>query len=171
MNRLKDYARFLTWNFGLGYIALWPMALWTLDHGQAFFSGTGQCKPDPATALFYWICDPASPASIVATLANSALTVTVWGPVYIAAAAVKANALPVALPIVAIHIFGFSAVILITARSALWLLQTMRGLGRRAPPSPPDDARTARHEFALPAGTIPSVEPHDGFGLRGAQRR
>jgi hypothetical protein len=146
------------------------MTLWTLDHGQAFFIGTGRCEPDPTTALFYWICDPASPASIVAALANSALTVTVWGPVYIAAAAVKTNALPVALPIVSIHLVGFSAVILITSRSALWLLQALRSVGRGQVMATDTQSPDPGFAAPAPADTFAGVKQRDNFGLRGAQR-
>ena len=31
MQRLRDYARFLVWSSGLGYLALWATTVWTLD--------------------------------------------------------------------------------------------------------------------------------------------
>ena len=38
----------------------------------------GGCSPDPNTVLFYWVCDSASPYSILANIVNSALTITIW---------------------------------------------------------------------------------------------
>src|SRR5688572_22920500 len=68
MRRLKDYSRFLVWNSGLGYIALWTITFWTLDYGQTVLGAWGGCSPAPNTALFYWVCDSASPFSILAAV-------------------------------------------------------------------------------------------------------
>ena len=58
------------------------MTIWALDYGPTVF-GSGGCRPDEAKVLFYWICEPDNPLSILAAIANTALTVTLWSPVYI----------------------------------------------------------------------------------------
>jgi len=86
MRRLRDYCRFVAWQAGLGYLLLWAVTFWTLDEGASVFGKSGVCFPDEAKVLFYWVCDPASPLTILASIANAALTATVWAPVYLAAA-------------------------------------------------------------------------------------
>jgi hypothetical protein len=116
MHRLKDYGTFLVWSSGLGYVALWCVTLWTLDHGAAVFGGSGVCRPDLAKVLFYWVCEPASPLALLAALANAALTMTVWAPVYVAAAAVRPDAIALAAPILAVHLVGLPAALLVAIR-------------------------------------------------------
>jgi hypothetical protein len=116
MQRLRDYLPLLAWQSGLGYIALWAMTFWTFDWGPAVFGQSGVCRPDAAKVLFYWICDPAHPLAILASVANVALTVTVWAPVYVAAAVVRADAIILAAPILAVHVVGLPTAILVAVR-------------------------------------------------------
>jgi hypothetical protein len=131
MHRLRDYGTFVVWSSGLGYVALWCVTLWTLDHGAAMFGGSGVCRPDLAKVLFYWVCDPASPRAFLAAIANAALTVTVWAPVYVAAAAVRPDAIVIAVPIVAVHLVGLPAALLVAIRLMLALFRAARRLSRR----------------------------------------
>jgi hypothetical protein len=137
MQRLKDYARFLVWWSGLGYLALWATTLWTLDYGSALFARSGACRPDVARALFYWACDPASPLSMLAALANTALTFTVWAPVYVAAATVQPGLIVIAGPLAAAHVIGLPAALLVTIRGLAAVLSAARWLLRNALPAPP----------------------------------
>ena len=114
MRCLKDYLGFAVWQSGLGYIALWAVTLWSLDFGPAVFAG--RCVVDSAKVMFYWTCGAADPLAILAALANTALTVTVWAPVYVAAATVNRDALAIALPIVAAHAIGLPAAIFVMMR-------------------------------------------------------
>ena len=91
MRRLKDYLRFVAWQIGIGYLLLWAVTFWTLDEGAAVFGKSGVCYPDAAKVLFYWVCEATSPLAILASVANVALTATVWAPVYLAAATVAAR--------------------------------------------------------------------------------
>src|SRR5437870_13704942 len=100
MQRLRSYFNAVIWQSGLGYLALWAVTFWALDRGAAVFDASGVCHPDEAKVLFYWVCDAASPYALLAALANFALTVTVWAPVYVAAATVEPDATAIALPIV-----------------------------------------------------------------------
>ena len=132
MHRLRDYSTFVVWSSGLGYVALWCVTLWALDYGAAVFGGSGVCRPDLAKVLFYWVCDPASPLAFLAAIANAALTVTVWAPVYVAAAAVRPDAMIIAAPIVAVHLVGLPAALLVAIRAMLGLFRAVRRLSRRA---------------------------------------
>ena len=86
MRRLKDYCRLLAWQTGVSYLLLWAVTVWALDEGATVFGKSGVCYPDEAKVLFYWVCEAASPYSILASVVNFALTATVWAPVYVAAA-------------------------------------------------------------------------------------
>ena len=88
MRCFKTCFNTFVWQAGVGYLALWAITYWTLDQGAIVFGQSGVCHPDAAKVLFYWVCDAASPYAFLAALANFALTVTVWSPVYIAAATV-----------------------------------------------------------------------------------
>ena len=116
MRRLQDYLRFLVWNCGLGYIALWAITFWTLDYSKTVLGIWGGCSPDPNTVLFYWICDAASPYSVLATIANSALTITIWAPVYVAGVAERPEAAALLVPIISTHLVGLATAILVTIR-------------------------------------------------------
>jgi hypothetical protein len=175
MRRLSDYFRALVWQSGLGYIALWCVAIWTLDEGPAVFGRSGVCQPDTAKVLFYWVCDAASSLSILASASNAALTATVWAPVYIAAATVRPDAILIAAPIVAAHAFGLPAAIFVTMRLMLTLFQIPRGIFSRKKPDAVTPAPTP--ERKLPDAAKPSrlryrtnVKPRANFGLRGTPR-
>jgi hypothetical protein len=129
MRRLKDYLKILAWQTGLGYLLLWAVTFWTLDEGAAVFGKSGVCLPDQAKVLFYWVCEPRSPLSILASLANVALTVTVWAPVYLAAATVEREAMAIALPIMAVHLIGLPLGMFVLIR----MLATALDLRRRIP--------------------------------------
>ena len=177
MQRLKDYARFLLWWSGLGYLALWAATIWTLDYGAALFAKSGVCRPDVGRELFYWACDPASPLAMLGALANTVLTVTVWAPVYVAAATVQPHLILLAGPIVATHAIGLPAALLVTIRVSVAVLAALRRLpaagmgllaGRPAhgapqAPTPPPAAVRVR--------PLPYVQPRETFGLRGSCRR
>src|SRR5439155_10109160 len=106
MRRFKDYSKVVAWQAGLAYLALWAVTFWTLDEGGIVFGRAGACYADSARVLFYWVCDSGSPLNLLAAVSNLALTVTVWAPVYVAAATVQSEAVPIALPIVAVHAVG-----------------------------------------------------------------
>jgi hypothetical protein len=130
MQRLRDYVRFLVWSSGLGYLALWATTAWTLDYGVGLFARSGACHPDVARQLFYWACDPASPWSMLAALANTALTFTVWAPVYVAAASVQPDLIVIAAPVAAVHVIGLPAALLVTIRASVAGLSALRRLLR-----------------------------------------
>jgi hypothetical protein len=132
MQRLRDYARFLVWSSGIGYLALWATTLWTLDYGVGLFAKSGACRADVGRELFYWACDPASPLAMLATLANAALTFTVWAPVYVVAAIVQPDLIIIAGPIVAAHLIGLPAALLVTIRTLVAVLGALRWLLRSA---------------------------------------
>jgi hypothetical protein len=116
LQRLRDYCGFVAWQVGIGYLLLWGATYWTLAEGGAVFGQSGVCHADSAQVLLYWACDPASPLEILATVANFALTTTVWAPVYVAAATVDPDAVILAVPIVAVHVIGLPLGILVTIR-------------------------------------------------------
>jgi hypothetical protein len=129
--RIKHYARIVAWQSGLGYIALWAMTLWTLGQGGQIFAQSGVCHRDMASVLFYWSCAPDSPLSFVAALVNTALTMTVWAPVYAAAAWVRPDALIFAGPILATHIVGLPAALYVMIRSMTMMFSFLRRLAGR----------------------------------------
>jgi hypothetical protein len=151
MRRLKDYLHIAAWQLGLAYIALWAIAFIALDYGPRLFDGA--CRPIGTTLLFYWSCDPSSPLHFIAGVANTALTATVWAPVYVAAATVRPDDLALAVPILIVHLIGLPTALLVSIRLLARLVQIPRWLTRRrAPP---------------PASALPKVKPRDTFGLRG----
>jgi hypothetical protein len=149
MRRFKDYCRFVAWQAGLGYLMLWAVTFWTLDEGATVFGKSGVCFPDQAKVLFYWVCDASSPLTILAGIANAALTATVWAPVYIAAATAQPDAAVVAGPIIALHLIGLPLAIFVLMRLMLIVLRLRRrnGSGRSGALGPaPDAATTAAAE-------------------------
>ena len=175
MPRLRDYVRLLVWQTGLSYLALWAITLWTLNSGAAVFGGSGVCHPDAAKVLFYWVCDPASPLSILAAVANVALTVTVWAPVYVAAATVLPGAMFIAVPIVAVHLLGLPLGILVLVRLLVKVLDARhwlpgrrrRGdLGHDAGAAAPGPERAAVPLPVRPQSPAASVPSRELFGLR-----
>ncbi len=128
MRRLQDYLSFVAWQAGIGYIALWAVTFWSLDYGPIVFGRSAACHVDSAKVMFYWACDPAHPLAILAAMANTALTVTVWAPVYLAAAAatVRPEAIAIAVPIIASHLVGLPTAILVMIRLMLMLFAGLR---------------------------------------------
>jgi hypothetical protein len=182
MRRLKDYCRFFAWQAGLGYLLLWAVTFWTLDEGASVFGKSGVCFPDEAKVLFYWVCDPASPLAILASVANAALTATVWAPVYIAAATAEPGAMTIAGPIIALHVIGLPLALLVLIRLLAMALDLRRliGSGRAAahdvvasPPAVAVALPSVAASLTLspsPAPPTPSrtkVKPRSEFGLRG----
>jgi len=131
MQRLRDYCGILAWQTGLGYLLLWGVTYWTLAEGGAVFGRSGVCHADSAQVLFYWACDPASPLQILASMANFALTTTVWAPVFMAAAAVDPDAVMLALPIIAVHVIGLPLGILVLIRLLARTFHSLRALRHR----------------------------------------
>jgi hypothetical protein len=131
MQRLKDYCGIVAWQTGLGYLMLWGVTYWTLAQGGAFFGRSGVCHADSAQVLFYWACDPSSPLAILAGVANSALTVTVWAPVFVAAATVDPEAAIVAIPILAVHVLGLPLGLLVLIRLSVRACDAARAVRRR----------------------------------------
>lgn len=179
MRRLLDYLQFLVWQSGIGYVLLWVVTFWTLDYGPTIFGASG-CHPDQAKVLFYWICNADNPLAMLATVANTALTATIWAPVYIAAATVRPDAVPIAAPIVGVHLIGLPAAIFVTIRLMLQFFLIPRRLARRmqliesetvidaatpvsGKPAAPDATMI---EMRLPR-SAKRVPPRSEFGLRG----
>jgi len=144
MRRIRDYLKIIAWQTGLGYLLLWAVTFWTLDEGASVFGKSGVCLPDQAKVLFYWVCEATSPLSILASLANMALTVTVWAPVYVAAATVEPDAMAIAVPILAVHVIGLPLGMFVLVR----MMATALDLRRRIP---------GRQHAA--AASIPAVAP------------
>ncbi len=175
MSRLHDYARFMVWQSGLIYAALWIVTFWTLDYGPAIFSHSAGCHSASAKVMFYWACDPASPLAYLATIANTALTVTVWAPVYVAAATVRPEAVSIAGPILAAHVIGLPAMLFITIRLMLQFFLLPRRLARRMQLADsgaaielaavsPAEASVLETSPARPS--LSPVKPRASFGLR-----
>lgn len=131
MRRLRDYCGILAWQTGLGYLLLWGVTYWTLAEGGSVFGRSGVCHADSAQVLFYWACDPASPLQILASVADFALTATVWAPVFVAAATVDPDAVNLALPIIALHVIGLPLGILVLIRLLARTCDALRTLRQR----------------------------------------
>jgi hypothetical protein len=169
MRRVFDYLHFLIWQSGLGYIALWALTLWTLGDGAAVFSHSGSCQPDEAKVLFYWVCDPQSPLSILAMMSNTALTATVWAPVYIAAATVRPDAIAIAAPIVGAHLIGLPAAIFVTMRLMLAIFQAPKRAFVKQEAAAPAPSKAAEILQDRPRA-LPRIKARTTFGLRGIAR-
>jgi hypothetical protein len=166
--RLRDYCRIAAWQAGIGYLALWAMAYWTLDQGPQVFARSGLCHADAATVLFYWTCDPASPLQILANLANGALTTTVWAPVYVMAAIVDPVFLVVAAPIVLAHAIGAPLALLVVIRSMSRLFDAARRFRCGSAGAAAREAHRGA-EITPPSRAVerkPPLAPRHEFGLR-----
>jgi hypothetical protein len=163
MHRLKTYLQIAVWQVGLAYIALWAITFVALDYGPHLFDGV--CRPVGAKFLFYWSCDPSSPLAFAAGIANTALTVTVWAPVYLAAATVRPDALALAMPILLVHLIGLPAALLIAIRLLARIVQVPRWLSGRRAPDRDDELPPLR--MLPPPAALRQVKPRDTFGLRG----
>lgn len=148
--------------------------MWTLGDGASVF-GSGDCHPDEAKVLFYWVCNADNPLSILATLSNTALTATVWAPVYIAAATVRPDAIAIAAPIVGAHIVGLPAAIFVAMRLMLALFQAPKRVLRKGDAAAeqrasaqPSVVAQALRELPRP---LPRVKARSTFGLRNAAAR
>ena len=153
MRRFREYLKFITWQTGIGYLLLWMVTLWTLDEGASVFGNSGVCYPDTAAVLFYWVCAKASPLSILASVANAALTATVWAPVYIAAATVGPEAISIAVPIVLLHVVGLPLGLFVLIR----MLTNVLDLRRNIRPSR-EPARASMAAAAARPTTTPSLQ-------------
>jgi len=131
MQRVRDYCGILAWQTGIGYLMLWAVTYWALADGAAFFGQSGACHADGAQVLFYWACDPPSGLENLAAMANFALTVTIWAPVFVAAATVDPDALIIAVPIVAVHLIGLPLGLLVLIRVLARACDAIRTLRRR----------------------------------------
>jgi hypothetical protein len=131
MRRLRDYCGIIAWQTGLGYLLLWGVTYWTLAEGGSVFGRSGVCHADSALVLFYWTCDPASPLQILASVADFALTATVWAPVFVAAATVDPDAVMLAVPILALHVIGLPLGILVFVRLLARAFDALRALRHR----------------------------------------
>lgn len=164
MRRLKDYLHVAVAQLGFAYIALWAIAFVVLDYGPRIFDGA--CRPVGAQLLFYWSCEPSSPLAFVAAVANSALSVTVWAPVYVAAATVRPDTLALAIPILLVHLAGLPAALLVSIRSLARIVEMPRWLAKRRCPQSDDTLPPLRILTPAPPAA-PRVKPRDTFGLRG----
>jgi hypothetical protein len=166
MHRLKRYLQIAVWQVGLAYIALWAITFVVLDYGAHLFDGA--CRPVGATVLFYWSCDPSSPLAFAASIANTALTATVWAPVYVAAATVSPGAVALAIPILLVHLIGLPAALLVSIRLLARLVHAPRWFAGRRAPDRDDDALPPLRMLPPPSpSALPQVKPRDTFGLRG----
>jgi hypothetical protein len=171
MRRLKDYLGVLAWQAGLGYIALWAVTYWSLDWGPIVFGRTAACHPDSAKVLFYWVCDASNPLAILAAVVNTALTVTVWAPVYVAAATVRPDAVAIAVPIVAAHIVGLPTAIFVMIRVMLKFFELVRRMFAFATGQSMASAVVVAPEVPKHTLVVRQVPPRAGFGLRAGSRR
>jgi hypothetical protein len=181
MQRLKGFLSAFAWQVGLGYLLIWAFTFWTLDEGGMVFGRSGLCHTDSATVLFYWVCEPSSALAILAMLSNFALTVTVWAPVFVAAATVQPDAVSLAVPIVAVHAVGLPLGLFVLIRMMTTALDLKHKIPARvqkaahaganpsaaAPPAPSGPPNALRPK----PRPMQRVKPRGEFGLRGGQRR
>jgi hypothetical protein len=170
MPRLKSYLHIAAAQVGFAYIALWAITFVMLDYGPHLFAGA--CRPVGVKLLFYWACEPTSPLVFIAGIVNMALTVTVWAPVYVAAATVRPDAIALAAPILLVHLVGLPAAILVSIRLLARMFQAPRWIARRRGQAGAEDDGRNDDAWpplrALPAPLArPKVKPRDTFGLRG----
>jgi hypothetical protein len=162
MQRIKDYSKLIAWQTGLGYLLIWAITFWTLDEGMRVFGSSGVCYPDQAKVLFYWVCEATSPLAVLAAVANAALTVTVWAPVYVAAATVQPDAMVLAGPIVALHVIGLPLGIFVMLRMMVTAFDARRRLLQ-------PNVRAVLAPILPAAAARPRIAPRREFGLRGAK--
>lgn len=117
MPPVRSILRAALWSWGLGYVVLWGLAIWALGETHPLWRDPA-CRADANQVVFYFDCGRAGAIAALAMLTNWAFTFTIWAPVYIAAATVRADALAVALPVVASHVLGLPAAVYVAMRTA-----------------------------------------------------
>lgn len=168
MQRIKDYVAVAAWQIGLGYLGLWTLVFWILAQGPVVFARSGACRPDLAQVLFYWSCEPGTLIAYAADIANVALTVTVWAPVYLAAATVRPDAIALAAPILLLHLVGLPAGLLVSIRLLLALLDSVVSVLRPRREAGEADPSARALELMQRQRSRPPVRPRSTFGLRGS---
>jgi hypothetical protein len=164
MRRLKIYLSAAASQLGLAYLALWAVTFVVLDYGPHIFGGA--CRPSGSQLLYYWTCEASWPLAFVAAIANTALSVTVWAPVYVAAATVRPDALALAIPILLVHLIGLPAALLVSIRALAQIVEAPRWLAKRRSPDNEDASPPIRLLAPAPP-SAPKIKPRDTFGLRG----
>lgn len=165
MRRLKDYLHVAASQIGFAYLALWAVTFVVMDYGPRIFDGA--CRPVGSSLLFYWVCEASSPLTFMAAVANTALSVTVWAPVYVAAATVRPDALALAVPILLVHLIGLPAALLVSIRILARIVQTPRWLAKRPGRSDDEDALPPLRILGPAPPSAPKIKPRNTFGLRG----
>ncbi|MFD2181239.1 hypothetical protein [Rhodoplanes azumiensis] len=176
--RLEADARLAVYILGIFYIALWAITWLILGHGAALLRPEQGCRLEGLDVLFLWRCVGETHLPVVADLANGVLASTVWAPVVVLTAAVQPEVRLVAFLVVALHVVGLPAALLIAIRAGETLCDRIArrpAAGERAAPAPaPDDpGRTERTPraasgapLAPPRPKRPPVTPRKTFGLR-----
>ena len=162
MHRLKNYLHIVAWQLGLAYIALWAITFLALDYGPGLFSES--CRRDAARLMFYWVCDPSSPLSFVASIANTALTATIWAPVSVAASTFRPDAIASAAPLLLLHVIGLPMALLVCIRLMAGIFQAPRWLASRRA-----EEASELPPLRAPAPSAPPflhVKSRGTFGLR-----
>jgi|GEM_PF-6523253 hypothetical protein len=105
---IERISRPLFWCYGLAYAGMWWFALLGLDR-QGFFTAQPDCMIVPTMLAPLWYCGPSGPLWFLASLADAAMILTVWSPVFAAAAWVDPAHIAAFLPIVMVHAVGLVA--------------------------------------------------------------
>jgi hypothetical protein len=169
MRRLKDYIGFIAWQTGFVYAGLWIVTYWGLRTGPMVFNASSVCHIEYTPVLFYWSCAEGTPIAVLAQVIDWALTLTVWTPVYVAAAAVDPDAVGLAGAIVAVHIFGLPAALLVAIRLLQVLSDSVVSLVFRRNADAGELSESARALALVRQAPRPRppVQPRSTFGLRG----
>lgn len=172
MQRLKGYLGVIAWQIGLGYLALWAIAFVVLDHGPRLFGMSSTCHVETTQHLLRWVCDPGSPLTWLAGIANAAVTATVFAPVYLAAATVNPDAAAIAVAILLVHGIGLPTALLVLIRLLRGLFEAPRWFARRRAEEmhePVPQTHIQRGALAPPPPPAKTLKPREAFGLRQQQ--
>ncbi|MDC7789478.1 hypothetical protein PQJ75_20455 [Rhodoplanes sp. TEM] len=174
--RLERDAQLAVRLVGLAYMLLWLITWWVLGHGAAVLGSGSGCRLQRLSDLVLWRCTDAASVHMVADLVNGVLASTVWAPAVVMAAAVQPEVRLAAAVVIALHLVGLPAALLLAIRFGARLCDR---IARRTPAG--DAAPAARASRSGPAtrrAAAPPVRakrvpptPRATFGLRQAVPR
>jgi hypothetical protein len=157
-------------------MALWAIGWCAIGPGAAMLGRAG-CRITASTPdVFIWSCTVDGPLQLFADLVNGVLASTFLMPVAVAAAVTEPGIRVATLAVVALHVVGFPAALLVAVRMCERFLDRMVGRGRSSDTLAAADTASPEAYCMAPtelrssggAGRKP-LAPRDTFGLRGIE--
>ncbi|MEM6665237.1 MAG: hypothetical protein AAF638_02410 [Pseudomonadota bacterium] len=109
--------------YGIAYALAWVITIWFMGSGD-IIRGNAACIVADDSILPIWLCPGDTVLGTLVFAVNTALAVTMWAPVFVAAALVNTQAVPLALAYVVGHLTGLIAISYVIGRTVRTILIT-----------------------------------------------